>query len=121
MDMITPAKAEADYGVVFRPDGTIDATATERRRRALRAATPGLPEGAAMFTFCAERSAQNAVWPEFIRRALATRALDFELQFRTRLVDMVHRTMMDRGLQVTPEMLVDALGREADALGARRV
>lgn len=117
--LLSPGKAAEDFGIVFDAGGSIDAEATQSNRDRLRHAGVG-SEDVSGFHFCAERKAQDAIWKQPIRRELATRAQSYDLLSRTRLVDAIHRSMVADGVEVTSDMVVEALGRQAEKIGARQ-
>lgn len=70
--LVTPARAELAYGVVFDEAGEIDVahSAHERAQRASKA-----HEAAPAINLGPERAAIDAIWPPAIRSVLASRAL----------------------------------------------
>lgn len=104
--MLSKDRAADVFGIVFAADGSIDAQATAAARQG-RAGT-----GQPMFSFCDERHRQDQVWPTELRRKLASRALDFDLRNRSKLVGYVHRRMMDQGRLVDEALLEDVIGQE---------
>ncbi|MDQ7774990.1 MAG: hydantoinase B/oxoprolinase family protein [Paracoccus aminovorans] len=104
--MLSKDRAAEVFGIVFAADGSIDAQATATARQGRTGV------GQPMFSFCDERHRQDQVWPTELRRKLASRALDFDLRNRSKLVGGVHRRMMDQGRPVDEALLEDAIGQE---------
>jgi len=112
--MLSRARAEAAYGVVFDASGKIDEPATTQQRRK-RAKTQTED-----FNFCAERERQDQVWPMAIRRELSSLALRREQRIRSQLVGKVHHRMMAEGQPVDAERLQQVVAEEAARLSGTR-
>lgn len=108
--LVSRARAEAAYGVVFDEAGAIDRAATEARRAVLRAARPPLAE----FLLGAEREAYDRIWPPALRAQLALRVLQQPPHMRQNLLRLVESTLTRRAEPVTLPALEEAL---AEAIG----
>jgi N-methylhydantoinase B len=115
--LVTAARAEQAYGVVFGADGAIDAAATAARRAALLAAR-GEP---AQFLLGPEREAYDRVWPPALRARLALLAMAEAPMLRQNLVKMVESQLTAAGRMVDDAILDAAFAEARDELtGAAR-
>jgi N-methylhydantoinase B len=109
--MLTPGKAERDYGVRLRADGGVDAGATAALRREVMAGRGEV----APFAYGPERDAQDYVWPVPVRAALAEAAMGEVPNRRHALLSLVVREAAGRGVPV------DAAALDAAVAAGRRV
>jgi N-methylhydantoinase B len=110
-DLLSTAKALADYGVVIR-DGAVDVAATEAERARRRAARNRLET----FSFGAERQATDEIWPPDVRAALATALLEEDAVARPHLLKAVRDRMKARGRTVDPATMRAAIAAELAVL-----
>ena len=96
-ELVTPARAEAAYGVVFKAGGAIDAAATEKHRARLKADRQA---AGGLFKLGPEREAYDAIWPADVRAHLASEVLKKPAPMRTHLLKMVERRLTDKGKRV---------------------
>lgn len=109
--MVSPERAEAVYGAVFKPDGSLDRNATEANRRELMQTE--VPD----ITYGKNRDDHDRVWPYKVRRELATKAMKLDMRLRWPIVDRVQRKMLAIGKEVTLPALEEAIEAEVSALG----
>ena len=108
--LVSGARAEAVYGVVFDEAGAIDPAATEARRAVLRAARPPLAE----FLLGPEREEYDRIWPPALRAQLALLVMQQPPHIRQNLLRLVESTLTRRGEPVSLSALEAAL---AEAIG----
>lgn len=110
-EMVSPERAKAVYGAVFKADGTLDRDATEANRdKLMQKEVPDI-------TYGKNRDDHDRVWPFTIRRELAMKAMKLEMRLRWPVVDRVQRKMLAIGKEVTLPILKEAIEAEVAALG----
>jgi N-methylhydantoinase B len=116
--LVSTARAEVDYGIVFRADGSVDRAATEVARHERRAQQPAAPPA---FTFGPARDAYHQQWPLALEDALAEAISSQAPVLRQFLHHELKRLLADRiqaGETVTPEMLPVLVDEIAGRLSA---
>jgi N-methylhydantoinase B len=97
---VSPIAAERDYGVVIRA-GSVDASATARRRAALRA---GRAPSSAHFSFGPEREAFARIWPDEayaeMTRIMTELPTHWRFFVKTRLFEMLTEPAADAAAAV---------------------
>jgi N-methylhydantoinase B len=108
-DLLTPTQAQAQYGVVLEPDGSVNVPATETLRAA---ATKPEPD----FAFGPTRLALEAQWPPDASRALATAVLAAPAQLRVFWQQAMRAELNTSGASVSAEA-VNATAARMTAVG----
>ncbi len=105
-ELMSPGKAERDYGVVLSADGQVDMAATAARRA-------GMARKEALFDFGAARESYDRLWPAGMRALLATTVLGLDKPVRRHVMDRACAALSARGVAVTPQAVRAAV---SDAL-----
>ena len=110
--LLSGSKALDEYGVVIA-DGAVDVAATTRARRT----SPRVHgDAAALFTFCAERQAYEAIWLPVMRAELAKAVLLEEAWMRHHLLTAVRDELAALGRPVDELALLAAFNRAKHGL-----
>ena len=113
--LVTRARAERAYGLVFSDDGSIDPDATTARRVALHLAAPE----PALFDYGPERAAYDRIWPTKVRSRLAIKVLEQKAPLRQSVLILVEQALTRRGHPVTEASLDAALAEAFDEVTGR--
>lgn len=116
-EMMSPAKASTDYGVVFAADGSIDVAATESQRAFLRTSRHALRD----FDYGKQREAYNQIWKPGMRSHLAMEVLKLPKVARRYVMDSVCDALTARATEVTQDEIDNAVLQTMDEFEGRKL